>query len=1746
MEHSSQVEKVQKLFSLSIHDDNAGNVKDEVIFNPERFPELKVRAGDLVQISAVLENTTSRPSDKKSAANNHDASAVRSPQTITSLVGESKTERGIPVKTYDENGALMSGNKKPDPNRSYVFLVHDLTPEQKSKHPNIDLSVSQPISQIFGFRKWMPVLVTVIHEDGNAASHVEITFRDQYLNRADMWRLAISELSQRTVYRDQKLLFLDTIKATVKNVYVDGEKQKWGYFGRNTKPVFRSESARYVVFIQMSKEMWEFDVEGGGGEIMFNKVVNGFLPELFKSWMNIQAHHLVTIVLFSKVEYENFDTQESKKAEVDNSLGAGLGHRDFYRVVVNDWSSNDWIKILNQLKKEFRIFLRDITVQRSVEEPQKTPNSATDAVPEYKIIGKPSIAAKGNILEAISLASTQFSQDYIDRDLVRTGISIVVVTAGTGIYEVDYNLLKHSTDTLISSGIGIDLVCLSPMPLHSVPLFKYRNPRLVDSDGTLQVHNLSLDNTPKQSDISSLMTSRSGYPLSRQTSRTSDSELAPGEWSYAIPHWIDVSFWKGTVEEQSILTLSRNYRPNRRKDGFARDKPFALRCVLYELEMMGFMENELMNVGIQHVHLHAMHPWSKLRHRISGRPVGEIDWGELANLDRDWMENYDEHIFKPLHSRIAAEQSARKQVITASGNRPRSVRGVHALMEPSTEVTRTVNTGQKGAVGFLDWKISQGQSHRVDMPKRKSSILSFASYDKESIRSTTSGFSRATTTVAPKEDFSHGEDGIKPAILVSGSATVDKTGGWAGSSLLEQFRSALSRPTAPKDMPKTVTLLSSKLATPTKSDGKAKPIDIAKKRKLASHSRSSSDDQIGSVETVKANPTYGQQTSVTKAIQPEDSGAILNAASNTRRSGPKLSSSGEVPRIPTTLSPVSALAPWLILVNPSNPRKNDFNVNNQFRRWQHVFPKQLKTSAIKWKSLSSPASVPLTNDFFPSATQLENEYHQSPYKITQNTDDEMQEAPRSREALIRELMAFRLAHGFQLVVGPSVVDYLGRGTEEVNIFEKDYMTKDGDTVFMTVGNIIHQISCVSSGGVEIKRYTRKPSAEVEPSYGNNSLEYHPYIRTALSPSYTPRNISLKKPQVEYNWNFVDSFIAGHNDEFSEQLRFWRSRFVFIPVEIPFYNRRNLQTVTEDTEEEIRLEGIRKLTHIWNRNRVFSPEERGYQSLRRRKDHNPLMIDYQTRDPSAVIAAGPEGSLIAETDPFAQKPAIFSETEQYSTAHFDLQKLAQELQGEKGIRMIDRRWHLRLYPNCFIGFDLVSWLLERFRDIDTRDEAVIFGKELMEKGLFQHVRKEHKFRDGNFFYQITTDYRSPRPGSSWFGTRQRGSVPSTPMSDLSKITYAPDSARPKTSSSSDDDDEKSVMKPEIIQRKYGLSHVMRYNVDTRKHSYRPEIINLHYDRLHSPDNCYHFRIDWMNVTTKFIEDAVYDWAVHGKKYGLKLVQIPIAEAGSITESRPFREPYTIKLAVPPPLLNAPSDIFDSTSLTPQGAKDRFAVHKAILKKLSFVLDVESADSFPADVEVVYSWGQNDYKYTQYVHRSGTMLAQITFDGDFTLLPNRLYNDRLSAFKLERLDPPAIHDRRGANVRHPATAAAAGTLSSPTASPIVRPVPDNAPTEGNNNSSSTGGGVTRSKTLTAEAIKAEVEDFCHNERALQAFYSELLASITSARPRASPSPSPQLSLDVITQDVVPVPSLRLPPRGGLQWPAGGGIVHVDARQ
>lgn len=96
-------------------------------------------------------------------------------------------------------------------------------------------------------------------------------------------------------------------------------------------------------------------------------------------------------------------------------------------------------------------------------------------------------AYEGNVLEAINIALNPFDEHYVDRDLSRTGLSMCVITPGTGHFAVDKNLLRLTTERMIDHGIALDMVCLTKMPLHSVPLFSYvsQKPKgLVVTEGT--------------------------------------------------------------------------------------------------------------------------------------------------------------------------------------------------------------------------------------------------------------------------------------------------------------------------------------------------------------------------------------------------------------------------------------------------------------------------------------------------------------------------------------------------------------------------------------------------------------------------------------------------------------------------------------------------------------------------------------------------------------------------------------------------------------------------------------------------------------------------------------------------------------------------------------------------------------------------------------------------------------------------------------------------------------------------------------------------------------------------------------------------------------------------------------------------------------------------------------------------------------------------------------------------------------
>lgn len=148
---------------------------------------------------------------------------------------------------------------------------------------------------------------------------------------------------------------------------------------------------------------------------------------------------------------------------------AGKWCKDFYKVAIDFERKTDWGQSLGEIKKYLERSEKEILLEYHLGQLKGKDHEGD----EKRIIGKWSFAYEGNVLEAVNIALNPFDEHYVDRDLSRTGLSMCVITPGTGHFAVDKNLLRLTTERMIDHGIALDLVCLTKMPLHSVPLFSY-------------------------------------------------------------------------------------------------------------------------------------------------------------------------------------------------------------------------------------------------------------------------------------------------------------------------------------------------------------------------------------------------------------------------------------------------------------------------------------------------------------------------------------------------------------------------------------------------------------------------------------------------------------------------------------------------------------------------------------------------------------------------------------------------------------------------------------------------------------------------------------------------------------------------------------------------------------------------------------------------------------------------------------------------------------------------------------------------------------------------------------------------------------------------------------------------------------------------------------------------------------------------------------------------------------------------
>ncbi|OQS06533.1 hypothetical protein THRCLA_01423 [Thraustotheca clavata] len=427
------------------------------------------------------------------------------------------------------------------------------------------ISILKDIATQFQLDLYQDVVVQKIEPTDAHVDFIELSFKDQFMSRADIWRYKVAMIG-RCLYAGKTYEILGT-RAQAEMLLANGKNVLCGVMANHTKLILRSKSSRIVWLIHMSREMWDFDDDG---EMYFEKLVNRLVRGIVNKWLESTVSHSVTILMFSRSFYDKdqFPADYEPTANLfatecqGQAFGPGCttahmaeGHgpsinidsegryyEDFYKVIIQDYTGPDWTQLFKSLKLEFASYAqlhRWRLPQTKQEAKYNVINSVNPITgePNYAVqwktlpYGVPSRAVDGNILEAINVTLNILDKHYMDRDLYRAGQGIVMITAGCSVYKVQQRLAQITKQRMMDNGVGMDMISLTKPPMHPVPLFIWQN----EPASSNNITSSPLCCVAEEPTMSPPLT-----PLSPTSFiRCSPKAKSP---TYNVPHWINVSF----------------------------------------------------------------------------------------------------------------------------------------------------------------------------------------------------------------------------------------------------------------------------------------------------------------------------------------------------------------------------------------------------------------------------------------------------------------------------------------------------------------------------------------------------------------------------------------------------------------------------------------------------------------------------------------------------------------------------------------------------------------------------------------------------------------------------------------------------------------------------------------------------------------------------------------------------------------------------------------------------------------------------------------------------------------------------------------------------------------------------------------------------------------------------------------------------------------------------------------------------
>jgi hypothetical protein len=866
-----------------------------------------------------------------------------------------------------------------------------------------------------------------------------------------------------------------------------------GYVTSSTKAVYRSLSAKATIFIQVCREFWEF---AGDGERYYEKVVHSFLPALYAKWRDAGTNHIVTIVLISRVFYD--------QSEIDYSAGPlrrdddGRWYKDFYKVITDLEVVHDWKPTLVSLKDSFWQFQRDILLNHHYHQASLGTSSSEGPV-QARLIGQLSFAHEGPILEALNLGLNPRETHYIDRSLSFTGACTIVITPGTGYFRVSKQLLRLTTTRMLDQGFPLDLVSLAKPPLHQSPVFSFQGvePELkLDKDG--KGGNRALDPLWGGDD---------------DPSEFAGHERTTFWWE---PFWMSVSFWDKQMDlplredrcvKMTYISPCKTLTSHR----------FVARAKMHEIQSLGLLDHDVVS-SIEIPFLSDS--------EIMNTPVQESMNETGRCLSKAEADRFDLDIFSqkrnarpPIGSRNSVGSSGSGTIMSSSyrsnEKRTNQMSSTSRTIPPIEESPRILSA--ELSQEETDFKFSTVSSSGLSSSPSQSSILS--------MRTTHSTSTTTSTNTTSERRFHRSKSKFTPSWLFN-----PFRGGLSQPQTSAVSASTVTSPTAPSTPAVSPLVSSSTLSSlsglSTAIPRTPKPVNIQPRA-------SPRNSMLG--RTLEEDSILSHRNSFTRTspmgTPPRDDLAFG------KRRGTQFGSSS-VP-FPSSSSHRT---------NPSSPKDAiPYAQVSLARRWQHIFPEPLLKTEIKWKSMVTPACLPLTVEQFPTKSELESSYDVFSYGFVVDPPEmrsflvrppsPMKSRDEVRRAwagvVMREMVALRLTQGFQFVLrtsSPARDPHLGPGEAEGHRFFRrshafaaeedltpqtegaaDVLNSTYDPVYLSMSDQIHRIA-YTGDSIQVRRYVRRMPV-------SHPIEYQCLIWPKLGVGYSELKTSFVSHGLEnYGWN----------------------------------------------------------------------------------------------------------------------------------------------------------------------------------------------------------------------------------------------------------------------------------------------------------------------------------------------------------------------------------------------------------------------------------------------------------------------------------------------------------------------------------------------------------------------------------------------------------------------------------------------------